>query len=116
MKKELICISCPLGCKLSIDLDTLNVKGNNCNRGQAYAISEVTDPKRIVTTTVRIQSETIIVLPVKTEKPIPKNITKEIVKEVNNIIIKAPVKVGDVVISNILDTGVNIVACRSIIE
>ena len=116
MERELTCISCPLGCKLSIDLETLNVKGNNCNRGQVYAISEITDPKRIVTTTIKIQSKIISVLPVKTEKPIPKDMTKDIVKAVNSTIIKAPIKVGDIVISNILDTGVNMVACRSIAE
>ena len=112
MIKKFTCISCPIGCGLTVDVDNLIVTGNKCKRGQVYGINEVTNPVRTITTTVKIEGGTHKVLPVKTQKPIPKGLNMECMKVLNKITIKAPVKIGDIVVENILDTGVNVVATR----
>lgn len=113
--KEFICIECPKGCRLSID-ENLNVTGNTCLRGKHYAINEVTCPKRIVTSTVVIESKLVSRLPVMTENDIPKEKMFEIVEELSKVRLKAPIKCRDVVIENVCGTGVNIIATRTIEE
>lgn len=113
--KEFICIECPKGCRLSID-DNLNVTGNTCLRGKQYAINEVTCPKRIVTSTVVIESKLVSRLPVMTENDIPKEKMFEIIEELSKVRLKAPVKCRDIVIENVCNTGVNIIATRTIEE
>lgn len=112
MIKELICISCPIGCHLSVDTESMTVTGNNCKRGEAYGINEITNPVRIITTTVKIEGGIHKVLPVKTKEPISKDLNFKCIEILNNITLKAPVNMGDVVLENILDTGVDIVATR----
>lgn len=109
MKRDLTCIVCPIGCSLKIDLDTLVVSGNNCPRGENYAVSEVTNPVRILTTTIRCENG--MVLPVKTNKPIPKDKIFECMDIINNYICKLPIKVGDVIINNVF--GADIVATKN---
>ena len=113
--KKFICIECPKGCHLTID-DDLNVTGNTCLRGKTYAINEVTCPKRIVTSTVVIKSKLVSRLPVMTENEIPKEKLFDIVKELSNVRLEAPIKCRDVVIENVCGTGVNIIATRTIDE
>ena len=98
--KELICIECPKGCQLKID-DELNVTGNTCPRGKVYAVNEMTCPKRIVTSTVVINSKIVKRLPVMTEHEIPKEKMFDIVKALDNVRLVAPVKCSDVVIENV---------------
>ena len=112
MIKSFICISCPIGCALTVDVDNLIVSGNKCKRGQVYGINEVTNPVRTITTTVKIEGGTHKVVPVKTQNPIPKNLNMECMKVLNRVTVKAPVKVGDVIVENILNTGINVVATR----
>ena len=113
--KEFICIVCPRGCHLKVD-DNLNVAGNSCKRGEEYGKSEATLPKRTITTTVRIQSETEKVLPVKTSDSFDKTRIFDLLKEVKKIEVKAPIKIGDVIVSNILDLGVDLVATKNILK
>lgn len=110
-EKDFVCIVCPRGCHLHIDKE-LNVTGNNCPRGIAYARQEATNPTRIVTSTVRIDGAELPLCPVKTSGPIPKGKIFDIMSSINVIRIKAPVHIGDVVISNVANTGIDIVACR----
>lgn len=117
MNRELVCITCPIGCRLTIskgqnDIDFI-VDGNQCQRGVRYAIEEMTNPTRMIPTTVVITGSHLKRLPVRTESPIPKNLIFDCMKEINKVIVKAPVKIGDVIIKNILNTGVNIIATRS---
>lgn len=117
-KKEMICIVCPIGCHLNIvenleSEDGYEVEGNKCPRGKIYGIKEMTCPTRIVPTTVAIENAFLKRLPVKTDKPIPKELIFECMEIINKAVVKAPVKVGDIIIGNILGTGVNIVATRS---
>lgn len=114
MKKELICISCPLGCHLVVDTENRTVCGNTCKRGEVYGLNEVINPVRVITSTVKIKNGTLPVLPVKTNGSIPKELNFEAMKIINNIIVSAPIKLGDIIIRNILDTGVDVVATRSI--
>jgi CxxC motif-containing protein len=114
MIKELICISCPLGCHLSVDTEKLTVTGNSCKRGESYGIDEVKNPVRVITTTVKVEGALHPVLPVKTKAPIPKALNFKCIEELNKITLKAPVKMGDLVVENILNTGVDVIATRNL--
>lgn len=116
-KRELICIGCPMGCSLEVEIENNNVKkvsGNSCKIGEEYAIKECSNPTRIVTTSVGIVGGVFDTLSVKTEKDIPKDKIEECIKELKDIVVKAPVKIGDIIVSNIANTGVNIIATRKI--
>ncbi|WP_297282042.1 DUF1667 domain-containing protein [uncultured Anaerococcus sp.] len=113
MKKQFTCINCPLGCQVVVTMDgeeITDISGNNCKRGENYVRDEIKDPKRMVCSTVKIADSKNYSVPVKTATAIPKGLIFDCMKEINNTEIKAPVHVGDVVIANILDTGVDIVA------
>ena len=112
MIKEMVCIVCPMGCHLKIDTESLNVTGNTCPRGPVYAKEELTAPKRVITSTVRIVGGGHNRLPVKTDMNIPKELNFECMKLLNNIEVKSPIKHGEIIIENVLGTGANIVACR----
>lgn len=111
--KEFICIECPKGCRLKVD-DDMNVTGNTCLRGKTYAINELTCPKRVITSTVVIESKLVARMPVMTENEVPKEKMFEIVKALDEVRLVAPVKCRDVVIENVCGTGVNIIATRTI--
>jgi len=111
--KELICITCPRGCHLSVD-DNLNVTGNMCPRGAIYAKAELTHPVRMVTSTVKVSSIKECRVPVKTKDPIPKELIFKVMEEIDRAEVKAPINIGDVVIKDVLGTGVDIVATKNI--
>jgi len=113
--KELICIICPRGCHLTVD-DDLNVSGNTCPRGAVYAKQELTHPTRTLTSTVRVVSELEAMLPVKSNKPLPKEKIFEAMEVINKTCVKAPIKIGDVVIKNIFGLDVDIVATKNILR
>ena len=111
-KIELICIGCPLGCNLTVDMDgseVVEVKGNTCKKGKEYAVKEVTNPTRIVTSIVRVKNGNIAVVSVKTKAKI-----HDCIKALKDVEVEAPIKIGDVLVSNIAGTGVDIVATRNI--
>ena len=110
---ELICITCPRGCHLQVD-ENLNVTGNMCPRGAAYAKAELTHPTRMVTSSVTIESQIEARLPVKTKDPIPKELIFKVMEEIEKVMVKAPIKIGDVIIKDVLGTGVDIVATKNI--
>ena len=116
MIKELICVNCPMGCRLHVEMEgkqILSITGNTCPRGKAYAEQECIRPERILTTTVRIQNGTHRVLPVITDKAIPLDQIMEAMEEARKISLEAPVKEGDVIVSHILGTDANLIASRS---
>ena len=113
MKKQFTCINCPLGCQVVVTMDgeeITDISGNNCKRGENYVRDEIKDPKRMVCSTVRLSNSDAYSVPVKTATAIPKGLIFDCMKEINNTEIKAPIHVGDVVIANLLDTGVDVVA------
>ncbi|MBQ8552419.1 MAG: DUF1667 domain-containing protein [Clostridia bacterium] len=119
MKKNLTCIVCPIGCRLEVTLDdngkVVDVAGNTCKRGHDYAMTEFTDPRRTLTTTVRLTgSDSDSFLPVRTSAPIPKPKLFEAMKKVNTLEANAPVKVGDVICADFIEDGINLIACKNI--
>ena len=114
MEKNLICIVCPMGCRLKVTEanGNLEVSGNKCKKGITYAHDEITNPVRMVCTTVKIRGGIHSIIPVKTDRAIPEKYKLEVIKAVNKIDLKSPVKMGDVIISDLFGTGVNIVAER----
>jgi CxxC motif-containing protein len=115
-KRELTCIQCPMGCALSVTIDEnkIEVTGNSCPRGAKYGAKEVTDPTRIVTSTVPVHHGEISRVSVKTEKDIPKDRIFAVMDEIRDVTVDAPVHIGDVVLSNVAGTGVNIVATKDV--
>ncbi|PJI09201.1 MULTISPECIES: DUF1667 domain-containing protein [Clostridium] len=114
MERELICICCPRGCHLKVDDKNLIVSGNNCPRGAEYGVNEVTNPVRIITSTVKVNGESAAVVPVKTQNAIPKGLTMKCMDEINKVSVNTPIKIGDVIIKNVLGTGVNIIATKNV--
>ena len=114
MVKKVPCISCPLGCRIIVKEDGkyFHVSGSECKKGNEYAIKEITDPQRIITTTIRIKNGIREMLPVKSEKMIQKQLIRECVEELSKVEIFAPIERGEIVFKNILNTGVNIIATR----
>lgn len=116
-KRELICIGCPMGCPLTVTMDKENVAdvtGYTCPRGKAYAEKEVTNPTRIVTSTVKVEGGDRMFISVKTKEDIPKGKIFECMKEINGVLAKAPVKTGDVLLENVAGTGVPVVATKAV--
>jgi len=115
--KELICSVWPKGCHLQVDEDNgYAVTGNGCPRGAEYGKAELTNPTRVVTSTVRCTGGAYPRCPVKTDKPIPKGKMFEVMEELNRVELIAPVNVGQVVIENVCGTGVNVVSARTMKE
>ena len=115
--RELTCIGCPLGCALTVTMDgdtVSSVTGNTCPRGDAYARKEVTNPTRIVTSTVRVNGGVCPMVNVKTASDIPKDKIVACTEALKNGVVTAPVKIGDVLLSNVAGTGVDIVAARNV--
>ena len=111
--KEFTCIICPRGCHLVVD-DNMNVSGNTCPRGKEYAISELTNPVRTITSSVRVNNREDLLVSVKTSGPIPKGKIFEVMEEINRLSVSAPTRIGDVVKSNILGLGVDIIITKNI--
>ncbi len=115
MKNELICIVCPMGCRLKIagSPGNLEIIGNKCKRGIAYAEDELTNPTRMICSTVRIAEGIHKVVPVKTDKAIPEKYKFEVMKLINQVEVTSPVEMGDIVLENVYDTSVNVVITRN---
>ncbi|WFA08381.1 DUF1667 domain-containing protein [Tissierella sp. Yu-01] len=118
-KKEMVCIVCPIGCHLEIIVDAKSetgytVSGSQCDRGKTYGIKELSNPTRLVTSTVKIIGGNLPRLPVRTDKEIPKDKIFECMKIINVSEIQAPVEMGQIIVENILGTNSNLVASRSL--
>lgn len=114
-KRQLICIGCPLGCYLDVEMkgrEVEKVTGNTCKRGDVYARKEVTNPTRIMTSTVRVEGRGMV--SVKTASDIPKGKIMDCVRELKGICLKAPVRMGQVILENTAGTGVPVIATKEI--
>lgn len=121
MKKELTCIICPLGCTLIAETDSqgnIFISGNRCPRGMDYAREELMEPKRTLTATVEVKGQEAFShsrrLPVRSTQPVPIELTRELLAELYSIKIDLPVKIGQPIIKNWKDTGIDIVSSRSL--
>lgn len=112
---NMTCINCPMGCalKVCVDNDNITVIGNTCPRGEAYGKTEVTNPTRTVTSSIKVIDNDRVSC--KTINPIPKGKIFEVMEEIKSTRVKSPVKIGDVLIENVAGTGVNVVATKNII-
>ncbi len=116
-KKDLICIGCPLGCMLSVELEedvVLKVEGNTCARGVDYGKKECTNPTRIVTSSVQVENGSFALVSVKTASDIPKGKIKECMAELKEVKVCAPIFIGDVIIEGVAGTPVNIIATKNV--
>lgn len=112
-----LCIGCPLGCRLEVDEDPethaiVEVRGFSCRRGREYALQEHTAPRRIVTTTVAIAGARWERLPVRSNTPAPKDKVQAICNALRHMRVAAPVAMGDIIVPDILDCGVDMIAAR----
>ena len=117
MSREMICINCPMGCHLTVDdTDKSNIKvtGNTCPRGVTYAVNEVTAPKRMVTGSAVVVGGTIPMVSVKTREAIPKELIFKSLEQLKAVRLKAPVRIGDVVIGNVCGCGVDFSATKNV--
>lgn len=110
MTRELICIVCPKGCPMKVELEgkeVVSVEGFTCPRGKKYAIDECTHPMRTVTTTARTDRGGVIA--VKTDKTIPKEKMFDLMQEINRAVVKLPARIGDVVLRDVVGTDACVV-------
>ncbi|XBX09085.1 DUF1667 domain-containing protein [Enterocloster clostridioformis] len=117
-KRELICIGCPMGCPLTVELENGEIKaitGYTCKKGEIYARKEVTNPTRIVTSTVRVAGGRADMVSVKTREDIPKDKIFQCVKALKGVTVKAPIHIGDVIVADMAGTGVDIVATKEVL-
>ena len=115
--RELICIGCPLGCPLTVTIEegeVTQVKGNTCPKGDAYARKEVTNPTRIVTSTVCVDGGVAPMVSCKTASDIPKDKIFAVTEALKNVRVKAPVAIGDILLGDVAGTGVDIIATKDI--
>lgn len=111
------CISCPMGCDVDlevVDSEIQNMEGARCKAGEEYVREEFYNPTRILPTTARVKGGKLPLVPVKTEKPMPKEKLEAAMEVIAEVEVEAPVKLGDVIVEDILGTGVDIVATRDL--
>ena len=115
-KREMVCIVCPMGCALTIqqEKDELRVTGNRCPRGEQYAKQELTAPLRNIASTVRVHNGVLPVVPVKTDREIPKEKIFDTMALINAVEVEAPIRCGECIIPHLFGTDANIVATRDL--
>ncbi len=115
---DMTCVVCPIGCHLKVTVDEngkfVSVTGNRCPRGEAYAKEEITDPKRVLPTSVKVIGGELPLVSVRTERAIPKRLIFDAMNVIKSIQVNAPVRRGQVIVKNILDTDVNLIATRTV--
>ncbi|HEW92248.1 MAG TPA: DUF1667 domain-containing protein [Thermotogaceae bacterium] len=119
MDKKIICIACPIGCEINVHIEKdgkMKIQGNRCKRGESYAKDEILNPKRVLTMSIRVENGEMDLVSVKTDGSIPKKLIPKAIEYLKGVKIRAPIKVGDVIVENLLDTGVKVVATRTVLE
>lgn len=116
-EKDITCIICPIGCKIQVKTDGKHFEiceGHKCKRGIEYARSEALDPRRMLTSSVLVKDGEWPLVSIKSSKPVPKNKVFEILTEIKNAKIDAPVNLGKIIIKNVANTNIDIIATKSI--
>ena len=119
VKKEVVCVVCPSGCIVNIEYkgnEVVQIIGNKCKKGVEFAKEEAIDPKRILTTTLGIDSINFRRIPVRSNKPVSRDKILNITREIKRIKVKPAIKMGDVIAKNFMDTGIDIIASMDINE
>lgn len=110
--RNLVCIECPIGCSLTAEKigEQWDVKGNRCVKGVNFAINEITDPRRSISSTVRTTFKTVPRLSVRTQGEVPLNTIFAVMEQINSVSLDHPVHIGEVIIENVSNTGINVIA------
>ena len=112
--ETVICIGCPLGCRVSVTLDrrrgVTRIAGAQCRQGERYVLKELREPVRTLTTTVRTVDEGFPLLPVRTSRPVLKKLMADIMRETAGLRVKPPVRCGKVLVSDVAGSGADLVA------
>ena len=115
-KKHFVCVVCPVGCEIDVVHDggkIISMEGNKCEKSEEFVTQELIEPMRILTTTVRIEGSRYPVIPVRTDKSVPKRLFPRIMRQLRRIKLRAPVNMLDVVVRDITGTGANVIATRT---
>lgn len=115
--KEFTCIRCPIGCNITVTMDgteVLDIKGNNCHRGEEYVRKEVSEPTRMVTSTIKVLNGRLTRVPCRTKKDVPKEKIFEVLESIKDVAVEAPVEVGDILVENVAGTGIDVIATKTI--
>ena len=114
MIKKMVCIECPNGCVLEADMDSkpMKITGNKCPKGVNYAISEIENPRRMLTSSVLTEGLALKMVPIRTDRPMPKKDLLGAMEEIKKIRLRKPVAVGDIIVRDLLGLGVDLVATR----
>jgi CxxC motif-containing protein len=115
--QEIICVACPKGCRLDVLRENGELLVNNagCKRGKEYAFAETTDPRRMVASTVRVENAPHPLVPIYTTEPFPKGRIQDLLKELREVKLQAPIKLGQIVLEDALGTGIDVVASRDLV-
>lgn len=117
MIREFPCVACPVGCLLRVEpteAGTAKVWGNRCPRGEAYALEEVIDPKRVLATSVKVMGSSRALVSVRTDRPIPKRLIPTVMETVRKLAVEAPVEPGQIILKNVAGTEANLIATRRV--
>lgn len=117
MEKRLICVSCPVGCEITVKTEgdrVVEITGNRCPRGETYARQETIAPMRVLPTSVKVLDGEWPLVSVKTDRPVPKDLIAELMELVRTLAVEAPVAIGQVIAEDLLDTDANLVATRNV--
>jgi len=116
-KRKVTCIVCPLGCEATVTSRNgrvIKVENLECPRGEDYVLKEIEAPKRDFFTTVRVRGARVPVCPIRATQPVPKEKLLDCSKELAKVVVDAPVKIGDVIVENLLGLGMDIIVTRNL--
>lgn len=116
------CTTCPSECLLTVEVErdadgvaeVRSVAGNSCPRGDKFAHQELICPMRVLTTTVAVSGGDEALLPVRTAEAIPLELHAQAMDLIRDLVVNAPIRMGDVVLENLLDTNINLIASMDI--
>ncbi len=117
MEKKLICVSCPIGCEITVNIEkgeVINVKGHLCPRGKAYAQQEAIDPMRVLPTSVKVTGGIRPLVSVKTDQPVPRRLLVQIMDYIQHLSVEAPVQIGQIISEDLLGTGARLIATKCV--
>lgn len=116
--KNLICITCPKGCEAAVwnEEGEIKLKGKICKKGKSYLEQEFREPRRTLTTTVVTRDSRLKRFPVRTSGPIPKNDLFRAMGFLASVEVRPPVKTSDVIVRDLLRTGVDVIACDDLLD
>ncbi len=116
-EREIVCVSCPVGCQIKVrikDGQLERLEGNRCPRGEEYARQEALEPRRVLPTSVKVVGGRAPLVSVRTDRPVPKERLEELMQEIKGMSVEAPVRIGQIIAPDLLGTGVDLVATRSV--